>query len=339
MGLASPNALTLPNISTAAPKLVNQKSTETSSSLAVSMIDLGLACDEDAQFADNPALFVERVFERWVKEKTDGLKLFSPHFTLTDTLGTFGEYDGNSTHRYIAGVSYSLEDAVYFNLKEKIEQIEQTVPGLGQTALSTLYGWLAKSLVAVTPDFLFNLVQYYQWQGEDNEQAFLEMLEEEGEDAIEYPGLITLEAFEKDFPPHVYKPGEIIKKKQLKSLSKHADPLVAQTAKLLLSQPKLKDWHRDRLEYVESLGNGSQCIGYNLVLKWGEGGSGIAEQVCDDWMEDIYNSGISSDLFLAFMSDRNSESAAADLFDSLEKYIKTLAWLERAVLCLATPDH
>lgn len=339
MGLASSNALTLPRINGLPPKLVRQKSTATTSNVAVSMIELGMANDDDAACADTPAVFVERVFERWVKEKTASLKLLSPCFTLTDSLHSLGEYgyEKDADQQIFVGVSYSFEDARYFSLKAKIEQLELTVPGLGQTALHNLYGWLAKSLLAITPDFIFNLVQYQYWGGEEDEKGFFDHDGAE-DDCEENECPVTLAQFNEEFPPHVYSPGEIIKKRQLKELTKHKDPLVAQTAKLLLSQPDKKKWCEDNQEYVENLGTGNQCIGYNLMLDWDPAGSQIAGQVCDDWMEEVYNSGISTDLYLIFKSERNRDGIKT-LFASLERYIHTLAWLERAVTLLATPKR
>ncbi len=336
LGIPSPNALILPQLRGVAPKLVNQKSTEATATVAVSMIDLGMACDEDAPFAETPSLFVERVFERWVKEKAANLKMFSPHFTLTDSLRSLDEYQPKDEQRLFVGVGYSYDDAVYFNLKTKFDQLEALVPGLGQTALHSLYNWLSRSLLALTPDFVFSTLQYQHWRGEDNERDFIEQLIDEGEDPADYE-IIKLADFEQEIPPHAYKPSELVSQSELKRLSKHDNSMIAEAAALLLSQPDMTDWNRDGLEYVEHLGNGNQCIGYNLVLNWEPDGSPIATRICDDWADETYNSGTASNLFMVFQSEPNREGAAA-LFANLERYIATLEWLERAVTAFASPS-
>jgi PRTRC genetic system protein F len=334
--LATP-ALSLPNIAAIPTKLIHQKSVEATSKIALALIDMGLACDEDAPLASTPALFVERVFQRWITQKTIGIKNLSPHFVLTDSLETFEEPNKSDTHIMAVGISYSDGDAEFFSLQNKIEALEKAVPGLGETALHTLYTWLCRTTLSITPDFVYSLVQHHYWYGADDEKGYIEEMVEMGEDVDDLEIPVTLADFERDFPKHVYWASEKIKKNQLKKLVKHDDRFVAETARLLLSEPNCAEWDEDnRPNYLNDLESDSDGIGYAAVLNWQTGGSSITNQVCDDWINYAYQSNC-TELYAVYQFNQDREGAER-LFNALEQFITALTWADRAISHLTEPE-
>lgn len=335
MAKSAAASLTLPCITNIPTMLVHQKAAKSSALIALALIDMGFACDEDAVLAGTPALFVDQVFKRWVRNRVGAINLLSPSFTLSDNLQCFGEDDGHEAPIVSVGISFSDNDAVFRSLEEKIEHLEKAVPGLGQTALHILYRWLCRTMLAISPDFVYSLVQYEYWYGEDDEKGYLENCAEFGEDPEDCECPVTLARFEQDFPEYVYKPTNKLSMKELKKLKKHADPLVAETAAILLAQPDEKKWESVRPLYLESLDSEHQSVGHGIVLNWKPGGSDITDQVCNDWLEQNYNSGLGSELYALYVSEQNTESIR-QLFASLEEYISALAWAEKALLILST---
>ena len=327
--LPSATSLNLPYIGDVAPKLVNQKSVASTSKIALSMLDLGLACDEDAALAATPALFVQQVFARWVKERTGNIKIFRPILTLTDSLQQLvdGESSNDNLPAFAVGVSFDYEDSVYYSLKEKIEHLENVVPGLGETAVSRLSTWASRTMMAITPSFVHFLVQNEYWFGEDDEKGYFENMMEMGEEVEDCECPVTLAQFQKEFPKFIYAAGEKISRTQLEELTNHNDSLVAATAKVLLLQPDSSKWNPT---YLEDLANYHDCVSYGLVLNWEKGGSDIANQVCNDWMENVYNAGSTTDLYVVYLSGQNTDELQK-LFLSLEQYINALEWVERAI--------
>lgn len=335
MGVPAPATLTLPNISGIAPKLINRKSVESTTNIAIALIDKGLACDDDANQADNPALFVEQVFSRWIEEKTSHIKLFNPVFAISDSLQALGDCDNDDAPKIAVGIMFSQTSHVY-SLKAKIEHLEKTVPGLGQTALHNLYSWLGRTMLAVTPDLVFSLVQHQYWYGNDDEKGFYEEMDAMGEEIEDGSCPVTLSMFEEDFPKNVYMPSRLIEQAQLETLKAHTDKFVAETAELLLAQPNREKWDNEsRPSYMSDLGSGNDCVEIALELDWEERGSDITNQVCDDWVNDIYNSGVSTEMFAVFQDEQTS-AGLSKIVDSLEQYFNVLEWLERAVTALST---
>lgn len=330
-------SLILPDISSLPTKLHHQKSAESSASIALSLLDMGMASDEDAVYASAPAVMVERIFERWIMERTKGIKALSPHFVITDSVTEFGERNDDTHHegpQIVVGISYSDENAVFLSLKDKVEILEKVIPGLGETALSHLYGWIWRTTLAISPDFVHSLVQHHYWCGGDDENDYLEEFGGDGED-IECP--VTLAAFEEDFPRYVYQPSGKLGQKALKQLACHRDDYVAEVAKFLLSQPDIKKWGTaDRPQYLNDLESDSEGVGYAAVLNWGPGGSPIADQVCNDWLRYAYEGG-STDLFAVFQFERNTEGVKS-LFENLEQFIAALTWVDKAITLFGTPE-
>jgi PRTRC genetic system protein F len=337
MGIPAASALALPRISSVPAKLNHRQSAESTSRIALSLLDLGLACDEDAAYASTPAIFVERIFNRWISERATGINILSPHFTLTDKLESFEESSDSETSQMCVGISYSTENAVWFALKDKIEALEAAAPGLGQTALSALYRWLCVTTLAISPDFVFSLVQRFYWYGEDDEKGYLEEMEAMGEDIEDMECPVTREAFENEYPRFVYSPSETLNKEDLQNLKEHSNPLVAETATFLLSEPDRSEWDKtSRPDYLNDLESDSECIGFNLILHWDSEKTPISTQATDDWQEYAYQGGC-TDLFAVYQSTQDKEGAMK-IFAKLEQFISALTWVDKAVFLIATPS-
>jgi PRTRC genetic system protein F len=338
MGIPAASALALPRISSVPTKLNHQQSAESTSRIALALLDLGLACDEDAAYAATPAIFVERIFNRWISERAACINILSPRFTLTDKLESFEESSDSETSQMCVGISYSTENAVWFALKDKIEALEAAAPGLGQTALSTLYRWLSVTSLAISPDFVFSLVQRFYWYGEEDEKGYLEEMEAMGEDIEDMECPVTREAFENEYPRFVYSPSETLNKEDLQNLKEHSNPLVAETATFLLSEPDREEWDRtSRPDYLDSLGSDSECIGFNLILHWDTENTPISTQATDDWQEYAFQGGCTN-LYAIYQADQNIEGIRG-LFAKLEQFISALAWVDKAVSLVATPTE
>ena len=330
-------SLTLPNIAKVAPKLVYQTSVASTANIAIALLDMGLACAEDADYASTPALFVERIFKRWIAEKTAKIKHFSPQFRITDNLESFGE-QGSKDPSLIVGISFSAEEAFLCSLKSKIETLEKAVSGLGETAMNELYSWLCRTTLSVSPDFVFSLVQQQYWMGSDNEQDYMAEMEAEGveEEEMEIP--VTLADFEKEFPRYTYTPAEKLTKPELKLLESHSDQFVADVAKFLLSAPCEKDWlDNGSHEYLSGIESDNQSTGFSAVVAWNPDSSHITEQVCDDYVNDVYQSG-ATDLFAVYQAEP-TKAGAERLLANLNSYITALTWADNAIDLLTTRDN
>ncbi len=328
------SGLILPSIRSVAPKLVYQKSVESTSKIALAFLDT-VACDEDAAYASTPLLFIERAFNRWVAERTASIKHLSPCFTITDNLDVLGEQGTSESKSMIVGITYSDREAVFCSLQTKIEALEKVAPGLGETAMSELYAWLCRTTFSISPDCVFSMVQQMYWHGGESEKEYIEEMLEcgEEEDGMGIP--VTLAAFEEDFPRYAYCPSSRITKPELELLASHSDPFVRSVVALLLAAPCQETWHRNsQIEYLGDMGSENTSTGYATVVNWNPDGSNITNRVCDDWMEDTYQVG-STDLFATIQCGQDREGAEK-LFANLEQYISALTWVDDAIGLMTT---
>lgn len=337
LAVPTTSALILPKITSIAPKLVYQKSVESTSKIALAFLDMGLAEDSDAVFAQTPVLFVDRIFKRWIAEKTATIKHFSPQFTITDDLDAFGEQSTNEDADMIVGISYSDGDATVCSLQAKIEALEKAAPGLGETAMSELYAWLCRTTLSISPDCVFSMVQQQYWQGGESEEDYLAEMRECGEDEENLEVAVTLADFESEFPRYTYSPSSRIARPELEQLTNHADPFVASVAAFLLTAPCQRTWSdKGQPEYLSDLNSDNQSVGYASIVHWNPDGSDITNRTCDDWINDIYQVG-SSDLFAAYQFDQSLDGAKK-LFASIEQYISALTWVDNAIGLLTTVE-
>lgn len=161
----------------------------------------------------------------------------------------------------------------------------------------------------------------------------MEAMGEEIED-MECP--VTLEAFEKEYPRFVYSPSDTLSKEDLEKLKEHSNPLVAETATFLLSEPDRVEWNAtSRPDYLNDLESDSECIGFNLILHWDSDNTPISTQATDDWQEYVYQGGC-TDLFAVYEADQNIEGIYR-LLAKLEQFISALTWVDKAVSLIATP--
>ena len=92
--------------------------------------------------------------------------------------------------------THGLKVAVYFRnpgfytLREKVDALENDVPGLGEHALSMLYSVLHQTQFAVTPFWALDTARHEYWQGEDDEK---DVIEEYLMNDEEYDGLTRAE--------------------------------------------------------------------------------------------------------------------------------------------------
>lgn len=330
--VTTPASLTLPVISSIPTDLVYQKTLHSVSSVALSMLDLGMAREEDADLT-SPSSFVEQVFNRWIQEKTAHLKNMHPHFTLTDSLETLGEtHPEDNKPIYTVGIGYSCDEALTLCLKEKVEALEASAPGLGETALSSLYNWLHKVTFGFAPDFLRDHVEQYYWYGEDNEEAIKQAAAGmEGVDVEEVELFIGVDEFEEEYPKWVCCPSEKLKQATLKKLSKKpSSPLVAEVVKHLLSAPNMEKWSENAWPtFPSDLSSDNTSVGYGVMLCWDSSSTNLTFRIHDDFMEYSYQ-GNATDLYALYLSEQ-SKDGLQSLFDRLESYIAALTWVDQAI--------
>lgn len=336
--IAAPATLTLPVISSVPTTLVYQKTLHSVSSASLSLLDLGMAREEDADLA-TPSLFIEQAFKRWIKEKTTHLKNVRPHFTFTDSLKTFGEtHPEENEPIYTVGISYSYDEAPTYCLKDKIEALETAAPGLGETALYELYNWLHKVMFGFSPDFLRDHVQQMYWYGEEDEQSIKEAAAEMQEVDIEEVELfIGVDEFETEYPKWVCCPSEKLKRSALKKLSKNPNsPLVAEVVKHLLSAPNMENWcEKAWPTFLSDLNSDNECVGYGAMLCWDSSNTDLLFRIHDDFMEYCYQGNV-TDLYALYLTEQ-SKDGLQSLFDRLESYITVLTWVDQAIGLLIGP--
>ena len=340
VGFAPSTALIIPTI----PALIPTSLTVTDASaraakIVLSLFDMGLVSEIDLEGNSFPHELISTVLTRWLDERSRDFKgHFNLYLSMKDTLEEMGmsneDLESVDVGEDIA--THGLKVAVYFRnpgfytLREKVDALENDVPGLGEHALSMLYSVLHQTQFAVTPCWALDTARYEYWQGEDDEK---DVIEEYLMNDEEYDGLTRAE-FDEQIPKLASEPGEKLSRAKIARIAKEY-PRLAKLCMLLLEGETIRKEYK-QFVWSENIFDGGDChnVEYGCLLSWQEG-----DPVCrilDDWGNYVYQMG-TCDLTGIYFSHDSAEGIA-DLLRRIDGFLKYLSFGARLLEFLGTKE-
>jgi len=183
----APGPWTLPRLSARIPTVVRQAGVsgqEIAVGLATTLLEVGLADQNDIYMSADASILARRVMTRWWAKNTEGMPLFA----WQPSIRTGKEFwNGDDTTPYFC-VGPLYDELPHFHIRDGITQLEQECEGLGQTVLALLGDACRYLPYSLTPSGVLGLAQWFYWQGEHDEVAYAKLEVDHGccdEDTVE----------------------------------------------------------------------------------------------------------------------------------------------------------
>lgn len=339
-GLAAAYAspLALPSLDGIPPRMIVIDGAQTSARMALSLMQLGLLTYRDwARPWQHEIDLIERALAKWLRKATSELQVFQFGITYSDRrseqVAQFSGWlpDNKDISNRVSFTIYRIGDIPAYTLSAGITELEQAVPGLGETALY----YLEKTAIlpVLTPCYALYLASQCYWMGEEDETLRIE-------EELEYcePGSTPeqIEIYRKrDFlaaiPEWAALPKQRLTHSSLRRIAlEHAGTDAGTVADLLLKIARCRNDYWAPSTYDEQL----DCSDIAAIFRWTEtDGCG---QIVDDAMNQIYNNGESTEDFGIAYLDPKAEPLKAWL-RSAEKTFQRLRLCEQLVRMVGRP--
>lgn len=261
-------------------------------SLCSVLIASGAVQEQDlpAHLGD-PLRACESAIGAWIKRQIGSLHCLQPRFAI-EVLDARGSYpamrDGQQTPYSILDVYWCEYSEAEWPVGQRLEALNEAMPHLGATVLQVLRQQSRYVYPLFTPDIAVDMASMIYWHGENDEEAALDMMCEEGLEADREAmrdEMVTRQMLDDAYPDWGRKwlaysgkavqgrrrPRPCSLRKAVKTL---ADPRMRQIAAdaLALSQISLDDSFRPEIE--------GEYIGFGAVLSWR--GGDVTTRIYDD---------------------------------------------------------
>lgn len=293
---ASAPVLALPSLGAGVPLTVASSSQSgANAALCRFLVEAGAVREHD--LPDNepdPLKACQRAIDAWIKRQVGPLHCLEPRFAVS-VLDEHGNYpamrDGRQTPYAQLDMYWCEYREAEWAVGQRLEALNAAMPNLGCTVLQVLREQSRYVYPLFTPDIADDVASYVYWQGEMDEEAALDMMCEDGDEADREAmreEMVTRRMLDAAYPEwarrwqHRPAKGERRRKgapvwrpcslpQAVKTL---ADPRLRQIVAdaLALSRLTLTDDFKPDIE--------GEYIGFGAVLSWDEGD--VTTRIYDD---------------------------------------------------------
>lgn len=180
--------LALPQLSPQVPQSVTSRSqAAANAALCRFLIDAGIVHEIDLPEEEpDPLKACERAIDAWIKRLIGPLRCLNPRVAVN----VLDENRNHPATREGKQTAYAYLDLYWceyheneWPVGERLEAMNAAMPGLGQTVLQVLREQSRYVYPMFTPDIADDVCSYLYWQGEEDEEAALDMMCEDGDEA------------------------------------------------------------------------------------------------------------------------------------------------------------
>lgn len=181
-------ALPLPHLSAEVPLTITSRSqVAANAALCRFLIDAGVVHEGDLPDREpDPLKACKHAIDAWIKRQIGPLHCLQPRFAF-NVLDEHGHYPAVRNGRQTA---YAQLDVYWCEYREHewavgacLEALNAAMPNLGATVLHVLREQSRYVYPLFTPDIADDLASYVYWHGEQNEEAALDMMCHDGDEA------------------------------------------------------------------------------------------------------------------------------------------------------------
>jgi PRTRC genetic system protein F len=316
------------------------KGAQVSARMALSLMQIGLLAYRDWAIPwQHESDLIERAMAKWLRKATSELQLFQFGITYSDHRASeIEQFNGwlpdDSDHRnQVSFTIYRIGDIPSYTLGTGITELEQAIPGLGETAMHYLEQTAV--LPILTPSFALYLAQHTYWRGEEDETiAIEEELEycEEGTTA-EQLDIYCKSDFLTTIPEWAATAKQRLPLSSLRRIAlEQADTDAGKVAAILLKIARfrsgywLPDAHAEQLE----------CSDVAAIFRWSTNDD--CGRIVDDAFQQIFESGENTDDFGTAYLAPEAEPLKAWL-RSAENTFRLLRLCEQLVWMVGQPER
>jgi len=186
--LATMPVLALPRLSAQVPQSVTSRSqAAANAALCRILIDAGIVHEIDIpEDEPDPLKACERAIDTWIKRLIGPLRCLNPRVAVN----VLDEHQHHPSTRDGKQTGYAYLDLYWceyheseWPVGERLEAMNAAMPGFGETVLQVLREQSRYVYPMFTPDIADDVCSYLYWQGEGDEEAALDMMCEDEDEA------------------------------------------------------------------------------------------------------------------------------------------------------------
>ncbi len=293
---ASFPVLALPSLGSGVPLTITSSSQASANAALCRFLIEGGAVREDdlPENEPDPLKACERAIDAWVKRQVGPLQCLEPRIAVS-VLDEHGNYpavrDGRQTAYAQLDVYWCEYREAEWAVGQRLEALNAVMPNLGATVLQVLREQSRYVYPLFTPDIADDVASYVYWQGEQDEEAALDMMCEDADEADREAmreEMVTRRMLDDAYPEWarrwLYRPDKGVRRRKdtlawrpcslRQAVRTLTDPQIRQIAAdaLALSRLTLTDDFKPDID--------GEYIGFGAVLSWDEGD--VTTRIYDD---------------------------------------------------------
>lgn len=287
--------LALPSLHADVPLSITTTSQATANTaLCRFLIDAGAVREEDLpQGEPDPLKACEHAIEAWIKRQIGPLHCLEPRFAV-NVLDKDGHYPAVRDGRQPAYAQLELYWCEYreaeWPVGQGLEALNVAMPHLGTTVLQVLREQSGYVYPLFTPDTAIDVASYVYWHGEEDEEAALDMMCEEDNEADREAmreEMVSRRVLDEAYPEWARRWLSRPKAARRHKGSRAWHPCSLRSAAKTLTDPRLRQIAADALALSRlSFGDDfrpdieGEYIGFGAVLSWV--GGDVTTRIYDD---------------------------------------------------------
>lgn len=291
--------LALPGLGAGVPLTVASNSqARANAALCRFLIEAGAVREGDLPESESdPLKACERAIDAWVKRQVGPLQCLEPRFAV----GVLDEHGHRPAMRGERQTAYAQLDVYWCEYREAewavgegLEALNAAMPHLGATVLQVLRDQSRHVYPLFTPDIACDVASYVYWQGEMDEEAALDMMCEDCDEAERdamREEMVTRGKLDASYPEWARSWLSLPRKGERRSKGKKAwKPCNLRHAAKTLTDPRMRQIAADALalsrltitdEFLPDMDG--EYIGFGAVLSWDEGD--VTTRIYDDLLQ------------------------------------------------------
>ncbi|MCU7369526.1 PRTRC system protein F [Paucibacter sp. O1-1] len=340
--------LALPSLGAGVPLTVTSSSqAHANAALCRFLIATGAVREADIPEGEpDPLKACERAIDAWIKRQVGALHCLEPRFAVS-VLDEHGQYPAMRNGRQ---TDYAQLDVYWCEYREaewavgqRLEALNAAMPNLGATVLQVLRQQSRYVYPLFTPDIADDVASYVYWQGEMDEEAALDMMCEDGDEADREAmreEMVTRSTLDAAYPEWARRwlslPDKGARRRKgsqawrpcsLRQAARTlADPSLRQIAAdaLALSRLALTDDFKPDIE--------GEYIGFGAVLSWDEGD--VTTRIYDDLLN-LAHQAEYCDRMGEIMVPLDDPGALAAWFHRMGQRFEAIGLIDRLIYALS----
>lgn len=339
--------LALPALSAGVPTTVTStQQTAANAALCRFLIDAGVVHEDDLPEGEaDPLKACERAIDSRIRRSVGALHCLQPRFAVN----VLDEHGHQPAARDGRQAPYAQLDLYWCEYQEhewpvgaRLGVLNSAMPNLGATVLQVLREQSRFVYPLFTPDIADDVASYVYWQGEQDEEAALDMMCEEGEEVDREAmrdEMVTRRMLDEAYPEWARR--RMLRPEKGTRRRRHPDawrPCNLRRAAKALADPQLRqiaaDAHalsRLELDDVFRPDVDGEFVGFGAVLSWREGD--VTTRIYDDLLNLAHQAEF-CDRMGEQMIPLNDPGALAAWFHRMDVRFEAIALIDRLIHAL-----